>query len=95
MDPELKHLLEQTLALVKDNHRMLRAVRRHQIIDTFGKWILWLIVLVVAAYSDWVYLKPIVDQLHIPGLSTTQLNGYASSTTTPMGKLINYFKAGK
>jgi hypothetical protein len=95
MDPELKHLVQETLALAKENHRLLRAVRRHQILDTFGKWIVWVVVFIVTGYSYVVYLQPIIDKFDIPGLSTMQSAASGSSTTTPLGKLINYFKAGK
>jgi hypothetical protein len=90
MDPEAKRMLDDMYALVKDNHRMLRAVRRHQILDTFGKWILWGIILVAGAYSYFVYVQPLINGLHIPGMSASQ-----TATTTPWGKLINYFEAWK
>lgn len=94
MDPESKRLLEQTYALAKDNHRLLRAVRRHQILDSFGKWILWLVIIAASAYSYFAYLKPILNTF-VPELSLMQSGGLDTSTTTPLGKLINYFKAGK
>jgi hypothetical protein len=95
MDPEAKRMLEEMYALAKDSHRLLRAVRRHQILDTFGKWILWLILIGASVVSYFFYLQPFVDQLRIPGLQAMQASGLDSSTTTPLGKLINYFKAGK
>ena len=91
MDPEAKRMIEDIYAMVKDNHRMLRAVRRHQILDTFGKWILWLIIILATAYSYFVYLQPIINTFQIPGLS----GSFGISTTTPFGKLINSFQAGK
>ena len=95
MDPELKRLLEDTHALVKDNHRMLRAVRRHQIFSAFGKVIVWIVVILATALSYEAYVKPLIDTLHIPGLSAIESGALDTSTTTPLGKLINYFKAGK
>jgi hypothetical protein len=95
MDPEAMRMIEDTYALAKDNHRMLRAVRRHQILDTFGKWILWLVIIAASAYSYFAYLQPIINKLQIPGLSMMQPGAFDTSTTTPLGKLINYFKVGK
>ncbi len=91
MDPESRRLLEDTFALAKDNHRMLRAVRRHQIIGSFGKVFIWLIVLAIAAYSYFAFLQPLLGKLHIPWPSTAQSGVFNLSTTTPFGKLINYF----
>ncbi len=95
MDPELRRLLEDTYALAKDNHRMLRTIRRHQLISAFGKVFIWLIIIAVAAYSYLAFLQPLVNKLHIPGLSTVQSGAFGLSTTTPFGKLINSFQAGK
>lgn len=95
MDPESRRLLEDTYALAKDNHRMLRAIRRHQLISAFGKVFIWIIVIAVTAYSYLAFLQPLVNKLHIPGLSTTQPGTFGTSTTTPFGKLINSFQAGR
>jgi hypothetical protein len=95
MDPESKRLLEDTYALAKDNHRMLRAVRRHQLIDAFGKFFIWIIVILISAYSYFAFLQPIIEKLHIPGLPTVQPGTFGISTTTPIGKLINSVGAGK
>jgi hypothetical protein len=84
MDPESRRLLEEIHALAKDNHRILRAVRRHQFLSSFGRLFFWIIVILISGYLYLVYLQPIAEKL-IPGLSTT----------TPIGKLINSFTAGK
>jgi hypothetical protein len=41
----MKRLLEETKALAKDNHAMLRAIRRDQWLGFIGRIIIWLIVL--------------------------------------------------
>ncbi|NNM83925.1 hypothetical protein HKL94_01770 [Candidatus Parcubacteria bacterium] len=91
MDPESKRLLEDIYALAKDNHRMLRAVRRHQIISAFGKVFIWLIVLAIAVYLYFAFLQPLIDKLHIPGLPAAQSGFFSFATTTPLGKLVNSF----
>ncbi len=61
MDPEFKHLLEETHALAKDNHRLLRSVRRHQIIELFGKWFFYLILILGGSYYFFQYVQPLIE----------------------------------
>ena len=46
MDPELKRQLEEIHALTKDNHHMLRAIRRHQWYSFMSTVVFWLVILV-------------------------------------------------
>jgi hypothetical protein len=85
MDPETKRLLEQIHALTHDNHRLLRSVRRHQMIEMFGWWILWLIFILVSVYGYVAYVDPIVRQFIL------QNHGNASSSE--FQKLIDEFSA--
>jgi hypothetical protein len=56
MDPEAKQLLKETLALAKDNHRMLRAMRRDQWLGFIAKVVFWLVVLILPLYFLQPYL---------------------------------------
>jgi hypothetical protein len=67
MSPEEKEQFAELHALVKDNHRLLRAVRRHQIIEFYGKWILWLIIILGGGLLYAHYLGPIMSQILLPG----------------------------
>lgn len=65
MDPELKSLLVETLALAKDNHRMLRSMRRVQVWSFIGKALFWIVVIIVPLYFLQPYLSsfPTASQL--------------------------------
>ncbi|MFM2330661.1 MAG: hypothetical protein RLZZ26_168 [Candidatus Parcubacteria bacterium] len=94
MDPELKHLVQETLALAKENHRLIKAVRRHQLFETYGKWILWLIVILASVYSFQVYLRPLINTYSkVTGTSAT--GPFGLPTSADIQKLIDSFKAGK
>ena len=62
MDPELKQRLDQIHALAKDNHDMLRAIRRDQWLGFIGRVIVWLIVLALPLYLYQQYLQPLVSK---------------------------------
>ncbi len=92
MDPEVKRELAELHALVKDNHRLLRAVRRHQLLETFGKIVLWLIIFAASGYLYIQYLLPTVQKfIANPGATSTGLFGLPSSAD--LQKLIDSYKA--
>ncbi len=67
MTPEERQLLERTHALAKDNHHILRSIRRHQLLIDFGKFIFWLVLLLIGAYYYLFSVQPIVDKLVASG----------------------------
>ncbi|MBU6321557.1 MAG: hypothetical protein KGI78_03965 [Patescibacteria group bacterium] len=67
MSPEEKQQFEELHALVRDNHRLLRAVRRHQILEFYGKWIFWIIIILGGGALYLQYFQPIVSQFITPG----------------------------
>ena len=94
MDPEQKKMLEETLALSKDNHQMLRAIRRHQWYGFIGRVIIWVIVLALPLYFYQQYLQPFIEKFSpTPGMTTSGQFGFP--TTAEMQKLINSFKVGQ
>ncbi len=96
MDPEIKRVLDQTYALAKDNHRLLRAIRRDQWIGFFGKIIVWLVVLVLPFYLYQQYLGPIVSKFSaLSGVATSSSSVFGLPTTAELQKLINSYKAGQ
>ena len=96
MDPELKRVLDETHALAKDNHRMLRAIRRDQWIGFFGKIIIWIVVLILPLYLYQQYLGPIVSRFSaLSGTETSSSNVFGLPTTAELQKLINSYKAGQ
>lgn len=93
MDPELKRMLEETRALVKDNHQMLRTIRRHQWYGFIGKIIVWIVVLIVPLYLYQQYLQPLVAMFS--SASSTPTSGiFGFPTSAELQKLINSYKAG-
>lgn len=72
MDPELKSILTETRALAKDNHRMLRALRRAQVWGAVGKFVFWAVVVLVPLY----YLQPYLGLLPSSAELQNLLNQY-------------------
>ena len=95
MDPELKRLLEETHALAKDNHRILRAIRRDHWIGLAGKVLFWIIVLALPLYFYQQYLQPLVNTFPASTGTSTSHGFFGLPTTTELQKLIDSFKAGK
>ncbi len=94
MDPELRQMLEETRSLAKDNHRMLRAIRRGQWFGFFAKVVIWVIVLALPLYLYQQYLQPLVAQFSAtPGAATSGPLGLP--TSADIEKLINSLKAGQ
>lgn len=94
IDYEEKHLLEENLALSKDNHRMLRAIRRDQWLSFIGKLIFWAIVLALPFYFYQQYLQPLVGQFS--AMTGTATSGpFGMPTSADVQKLLESFKAGQ
>ena len=92
MDPEVKRQFEELHALIKDNHRLLRAVRRHQLLEMFGKLVIWLIIFAASGYLYRQDLGPIVNKfIENPRAASTGLFGLPSSAD--LQKLIESYKA--
>jgi len=85
MDQDMRRVLDEVHALAKDNHKMLRAIRRDQWFGFIGKILFWIIMIGVPLYVYQQYLQPIVSQF-----SATQ-----GTTTTGLQKLINLVPVGK
>lgn len=94
MDPEIKRQLEEIHALVKDNHRMLRSVRRHQLFGIVTSIVFWLVILIAPFYLYQQYVKPAIDKFSAsPGAATSGLFNLPSSAD--IQKLIDSYKAGQ
>lgn len=91
MDPELKRMLEETRALVKDNHQMLRTIRRHQWYSFIGKIIVWTFVLIVPLYLYQQYLQPLVAKFS-PASSTPTSGIFGFPTSAELQILLDSFR---
>jgi Ca2+/Na+ antiporter len=95
MDPEIRQQLEEIHALAKDNHRMLRAIRRGQWFNFFSSVVFWLAVLVIPLYLYQQYLAPTISKIsEVTGVSTTTTSSFLGLPTfTEIGNLVNSFEA--
>ena len=91
MDPELKRQLEEIHALAKDNHQMLRAMRRAQWFGAFVKIVIWITVLALPLYLYQEYLQPLVEKFSVTGVTTSS----SLPTSAEVQKLLNSLKAGQ
>lgn len=96
MDPEIKKELEEIHALARDNHQMLRAIRRDQWLGFIGRIIVWAIVLALPLYLYQQYLQPIVSKFYpTTSTSTSSTSGpFGFPTSAEVQKLINSYKTG-
>ncbi|MDP2655684.1 MAG: hypothetical protein Q8P17_04145 [bacterium] len=97
MDPELKRSLDEIRILTKDNHDMLRAIRRHQWWSFITTVIFWIVVLVAPFYLYQQYVQPIVSRFYpVASTATSTPDGwFGLPTYVDLQKLINSFKAGQ
>ena len=95
MDPELKKMLDETRSLAKDNHRMLRALRRHQLIGAFGKIIFWLVILGGSAYWYQYISSRLSPNFPLSAVLLRCLNLFGLPTSAEPQKLLNSFKVGQ
>ena len=94
MDQEIKHQLEEIHALAKDNHRLLRSVRRHQLFGIVANIVFWLVILITPFFLYQQYLQPFVSKFQAT-TGTTTSGPFGLPTSADIQKLINSFKAGK
>ena len=88
MDPELKRMLLEIKSLSKENHRMLRAIRRDQWFGFIGKIVFWIIIVGLPIYAYQQYVRPIVSRFEATSTATSTPH---SLTTTEIQNLIHWF----
>lgn len=71
MDPEVKRILDETHALAKENHRILRAIRRDQWLGFVAKVVVWVIVLALPLYFYQQYVQPLLQKMSAPQTGTS------------------------
>lgn len=62
MDDESKKMLEETLALAKENHEMLRKVRGAQKQAAFFRFMYWAFI-ILAGVGAFYFIQPYVDSI--------------------------------
>ncbi|HVB20100.1 MAG TPA: hypothetical protein VNF51_02345 [Candidatus Paceibacterota bacterium] len=94
MDPESKRTLDEIHALAKDNHDMLRAIRRHQWYGVIGTIIFWAILIATPLYLYQQYLGPLVEKFSVAtGMSTS--SPFGLPTSADLQKFLNSFQVKK
>jgi hypothetical protein len=93
MDPELKKELQEIHVLVRDNHQMLRAIRRGQWYSFWSKIIFWGIVIVVPFLLYQHYLEPLLARFSPEALGPQSLISVPS--TEEIKNLIESYLSGR
>ena len=62
MDPESKKLLEESLALAKDNNKMLHSMRRSMHVARAMSAIYWVFI-IGSAIGAYYFIQPYLDQV--------------------------------
>ncbi|HRH55955.1 MAG TPA: hypothetical protein PK609_03775 [Candidatus Paceibacterota bacterium] len=58
---EIKTLLEENIAVTKENNRLLREMRRNAILGLIAKVVIWLVILGVPLFFLSTYLGPLLE----------------------------------
>jgi hypothetical protein len=94
MDPDIKRQLEEIHALAKDNHVMLRTIRREHWFGVIFKFVVWLAIIGVPLYYYQQYLQPLITKFQTT-TGTPTSGPFGLPTTADLQKLINSFTAPK
>ena len=62
MDPETKNLLIETNTLVKENHILLKKLRRGQVIASITRWFYWIVILGLS-FGAFYFIQPYLSSL--------------------------------
>ncbi len=80
MDEELKKMLEKTLALVEDNNKMLKKVRRVQKWANYSR-LFYIILIIGSAVLSYYFTKPFLEKAL----------GTYNSTSSGFSEILNRF----
>ena len=62
MDPEIKEMLKVNIELTKENHELLRKIRRVQKWQQTTKTIYWVVIILIA-FGAYYYVKPYIGKI--------------------------------
>ncbi|MES2668213.1 MAG: hypothetical protein V4644_00780 [Patescibacteria group bacterium] len=91
----LKALLEENLAVAKDNNRLLREMRRNAILGLILKIVIWLVILGVPLLVLSSYLGPLMEAVSAPAGSGAQAPAglFGLPSQAQMSELIEQYQA--
>lgn len=101
-ESELEKLLKENLQLSKENHMMLKKIRRQQKLASFSKVVYWLVILFIMVGGYIFVVQPLVEKLD---KAYTQINNTAqgiqgvgttiSNTGSDVGSFFGNIFGGK
>ncbi len=62
MTPEERNLLQETAELTRENHKILKSIRRGTRISAFFRTLYWILIL-GSAFGFYIYSKPYIDAI--------------------------------
>lgn len=89
MDPEIRRLLEESLAIEKDNNAILRSMRHHQWMSFLTSVIFWVVIVALPLYLYRQYMQPIFDRFTTNGTNT---GTFGIPTSAELQKLLGSFQ---
>ena len=91
MDKEDKKIIRQNLELAKDNHKLLKKMRRNMLFGSFTRAIYWIIIL-GASLGAYYYMQPYIDgardAIHKIQSGAGAVSDGVTTTTENTGKAI-------
>ena len=81
--------LEEMYKLTRENHAMLRSMRRSAFIGGAFKLVWWILILVVLPYITWLYLQPYLDTIMAQYQTIQEQSGAFSSQASELQKQMN------
>ena len=85
--------MNELYELTKENHRMLKAIRRDAFVGGIFKFVWWVVILVVIPYFTCLYLQPYLnDVAHTYNSVKTTTNTVQAQTSGGFAAIENFFK---
>jgi|GEM_PF-641268 len=93
---ELKKLLEENLAVAKDNNRLLREMRRNAILGLIAKIVIWLVLLGVPLFFLSSYIGPLMEAFsgQSEGAQSIPAGLLGFPSEAQLNQIIDQYKAG-
>lgn len=93
MEPELRRALDELHALTKDNHRMLRAIRREYWFGVVGRIVIWVLVLALPLFLYQQYVGPVVSN-YFSAVGAKPSGPFGLPTSADIQKLLDSMNVG-
>lgn len=82
MDPN-RDMLNEIFKMTKENNQMLHAMRRNAFIGGIFRYLIWILLFIVAPYILYtMYLAPVIEQMNS---TITQIQGTGAKAQAQLG----------